>query len=122
MQNRLRTSGSADTDTVQRQAKFEKALKATEDKLVKAIAGQAVIDKRLKDTEDKQIVIDERLNKTLTEQTRIDRQLEITAQDKSRLVRKLERLEEMVTDTRDSLQSKAMVLTDRSKHGGASGP
>ena len=114
LQKRLSTGG-ADTDASARQARFEKTLKATEDKLVKAIAGQAVIDKRLKDTENKQIVIDERLDKTLTEQTRIDRQLEITAQDKSRLVRKLERLEEMVTDTRDSLQSKAMVLlTDQS--------
>lgn len=110
-----KTKGAIDTESLQRQAKFEKSLKAAEDKLVKAIAGQAVIDKRLKDTEDKQTVIDQRLDQSIAEQTRIDRQLEIAAQDKSRLIRKLERLEEMVTDTRDSLQSKAMVLlTDQS--------
>lgn len=115
IENRLKTKGSVDTEAVQRQAKFEKALKATEDKLVKTIAGQAVIDKRLKDTEDKQTAIDQRLDQSLAEQTKLTRQLEITSQDKSRLVRKLERLEEMVTDTRDSLQAKAMVLlTDQS--------
>jgi TPR repeat protein len=115
LETRLKTQGSVDTESVQRQTRFEKSLKATEDKLVKAIAGQALIDKRLKDTEDKQTVIDQRLDQSIAEQTRIDRQLEITAQDKSRLVRKLERLEEMVTDTRDALQSKAMVLlTDQS--------
>ena len=115
IENKLKTKGSVDTEALQRQAKFEKTLKATEDKMVKAIAGQALIDKRLKDTEDKQTAIDQRLDESVAEQTRLDRQLEITAQDKSRMLRKVERLEEIVTDTQDTLQAKAMVLlTDQS--------
>lgn len=115
IENRLKSKGTVDTESLQRQAKFEKSLKVTEEKMVKAIAGQALIDKRLKDTEDKQTAIDQRLDQSISEQTRIDRQLEITAQDKARMLRKMERLEEIVTDTQDSLQAKAMVLlTDQS--------
>lgn len=115
IENKFHTKGSIDTESLQRQVKFEKTLKATEDKMVKAIAGQALIDKRLKDTEDKQAVIDQRLDQSVAEQAKIDRHLEIAAQDKSRLMRKVERLEEMVTDTQDTLRAKAMVLlTDQS--------
>jgi len=115
IENKLKTTGSVDAETLQRQAKFEKALRQTEEKMVKAIAGQALIDKRLKDTEDKQVAIDQRLDQSVAEQAKIDRQLEITAQDKSRLVRKIERLEEIVTETQDTLRAKAMVLlTDQS--------
>ncbi len=115
IENRLKTKGSVDTESLQRQAKFEKSLKMTEEKMVKAIAGQALIDKRLSDTEDKQVVIDQRLDQSVGEQTKIDRQLEISSQDKSRLVRKVERLEEIVTETQDTLRAKAMVLlTDQS--------
>ena len=115
IENKFHTKGSIDTESLQRQVKFEKTLKATEDKMVKAIAGQALIDKRLKDTEDKQAVIDQRLDQSVAEQAKIDRQLEISSQDKSRLMRKVERLEEMVTDTQDTLRAKAMVLlTDQS--------
>ncbi len=115
IENKLKTSGSIDSESLQRQVRFEKTLKATEEKMVKAIAGQALIDKRLQNTEDKQTVIDQRLDESASEQTRIGRQLELTSQDKSRMLRKVERLEEIVTDTQDSLQAKAMVLlTDQS--------
>lgn len=115
IENKLSTKGNVDTESLQRQAKFEKSLRATEEKMVKAIAGQALIDKRLKDTENKQTVIDQRLDQSVTEQAKIDRQLEIASQDKSRLVRKVERLEEIVTETQDTLRAKAMVLlTDQS--------
>lgn len=115
IETKLQTKGSVDTESYQRQVRFEKTLRATEEKMVKTIAGQALIDRRLKDTEDRQIVIDQRLDQSVSEQVRLDRQLELTSQDKSRLLRKVERLEEMVTDTQDTLQAKAMVLlTDQS--------
>ena len=115
LESKLQVGSNSGVEAVQRQAKFEKALKATEDKMLKAIAGQALIDKRLKDSEEKQAAIDARLDQTVSEQVRIDRQLEIAAQDKSRLMRKMERLEEMVSDTQDTLRAKAMVLlTDQS--------
>lgn len=115
IENKLKTKGSVDTESLERQARFERALKTTEEKLVKAVAGQALIDKRLQETEDKQTMIDQRLDESVAEQTRIDRQLELSSQDRSRLVRKLERLEEMMSDTKSALQSKAMVLlTDKS--------
>ena len=115
LEHKIKTTGSLDAEAIQRQAKFERALKATEEKMVKAIAGQALIDKRLKDTEEKQVAIDQRLDQSVTEQIRLDRQLELTAQDKSRLMRKIERLEDIVTETQDTLKAKAMVLlTDQS--------
>jgi localization factor PodJL len=115
IENKLKTKGSVDTESLERQARFERALKTTEEKLVKAVAGQAVIDKRLKETEDKQTAIDQRLDESVAEQARLDRQLELSSQDRSRLVRKLERLEEMMSDTKNALQAKAMVLlTDKS--------
>lgn len=115
IENKIQAKGNVDTESLQRQARFEKILKATEDKMVKAIAGQALIDKRLSNTENKQTMIDQRLDQSVSEQTRLDRQLELTAQDKSRLIRKVERLEEIVTETQDTLRAKAMVLlTDQS--------
>lgn len=115
LENKISTKGSVDAETLQRQARFEKTLRATEEKMVKAIAGQAIIDKRLQETEEKQLMIDQRLDQSVTEQARLDRQLELTAQDKSRLLRKVERLEEIVTETQDTLRAKAMVLlTDQS--------
>lgn len=115
LETRMKTSGSLDTESVGRQLKFEKSLKHTEEKLVQAIAGQALIDQRLKDTEDQQVAINERVDQSVAEQARLNRQHELVAQDKSRLVRKVERLEELVTETQDSLRAKAMVLlTDKS--------
>ncbi|MEM6811621.1 MAG: peptidoglycan-binding protein [Pseudomonadota bacterium] len=104
-----------ENDFTARQAKFEKTLKATEDKMVKAIAGQALIDQRLQDTEEKQMIIDQQLEKSRTEYARLDHLIETNLQDKSRLLRKMEKLEEIVGDTQDSLRAKAMVLlTDQS--------
>lgn len=115
IENKLKASGSLDTETLQRQVRFEKSLKATEDKMLKAFAGQAVIDKRLRDTEDKQTMIDQRLDQSLGEQTKLARQMDIIAQDKARMLRKVERLEEIVLETQESLRAKAMVLlTDQS--------
>ena len=116
VQNKLKSTGSLDTENVQRQVRFENSLKATEDKMLKAIAGQAVIDKRLSDTEDKQIMIDQRLDQSVAEQAKLSRQLDIVSQDKARMMRKVERLEEIVSETQDSLRAKAMVLlTDQSQ-------
>lgn len=115
LETKIKTKGSLDTESTRRQLKFERVLKATEDKLTKAIAGQAVIDQRLSDAEDKQTAMDQRLDQSVAEQARISRQHELVAQDKSRLVRKVERLEELVSETQDSLRAKAMVLlTDQS--------
>ncbi len=115
VENKLKSSGSLDTESLQRQVRFEKSLKATEDKMLKAFAGQAVMDKRLRDTEDKQVVIDQRLDQSLSEQTKLARQIDIVTQDKARMLRKVERLEEIVLETQESLRAKAMVLlTDQS--------
>lgn len=115
LETKIKTVGTIDTESFQRQAKFEKTLKATEEKMVKAIAGQALIDKRLSETESKQAMIDQRLDQSVSEQARLDRQIELTSQDKARMIRKMERLEEIVTETQDTLRSKAMVLlTDQS--------
>lgn len=115
IETKLKTKGSVDTESLERQARFERSLKTTEEKLVKAVAGQALMDSRLKETEDKQVAIDQRLDDSVAEQTRLDRQLELSSQDRSRLVRKLERLEEMMSETKNALQAKAMVLlTDKS--------
>ncbi len=115
LEHSVKTKGTIDTESLQRQARFEKSLKEAEDKIVKAIAGQAIIDKRISDAESKQVAIDQRLDASIAEQTRLDRQLELTAQDKARLLRKVERLEDVVTETQDTLRSKAMVLlTDQS--------
>ncbi len=115
LESRLSTKGSDEGVISDRQAKFEKTLKATEEKMVKAIAGQALIDKRLQDTEEKQMMIHQQIEKSMDDQKKIEHQIEMNVQDKSRLLRKMERLEEMMTDTQDTLRAKAMVLlTDKS--------
>ncbi len=120
LETKIKTKSSIDTEGTHRQLKFEKSLQSTEDKLLQTIAGQALIDQRLKDTEDKHVALDQRLDQSVGEQARLNRQHEIVAQDKSRLVRKVERLEELVSETQDSLRAKAMVLlTDQSAAGNA---
>ncbi len=121
LENKVKTKGNIDTESLQRQAKLEKTLKEAEEQILKTVAGQAMMDKRLSDTESKQVAIDQRLDASVAEQARLDRQLELTAQDKSRLLRKVERLEDVVTETQETLRSKAMVLlTDQSAAKGAS--
>ncbi len=115
LESRFSIKGSDESVISDRQAKFEKTLKATEEKMVKAIAGQALIDKRLQDTEEKQMMIHQQIEKSMDDQKKIEHQIEMNVQDKSRLLRKMERLEEMMTDTQDTLRAKAMVLlTDKS--------
>ena len=115
IENKMQNKGTLESEIFQRQARLEKHFKETEEKLVKSVAGQAVINQRLKATEDKQTAIDQRLDESVAEQARLDRQLELTVQDKSRLNRKMERLEEVIAETQDALRAKAMVLlTDQS--------
>ena len=115
LESRLATSGVGDGNISARQTKFEKTLKDTEEKMVKAIAGQALIDKRLQDTEEKQMMIHQQIEKSMDDQKKIEHQIEMNVQDKSRLLRKMERLEDMMNDTQSTLQAKAMVLlTDKS--------
>ncbi|NQZ14278.1 MAG: SEL1-like repeat protein [Alphaproteobacteria bacterium] len=115
LENKIQSRDQREADIFQRQARFEKVMKETEDKVVKSAASQAILDKKLKETEEKQISIDQRLDESLSEQTRLGRQVDMTAQDKSRMMRKMERLEEIVVETQDSLRAKAMVLlTDQS--------
>lgn len=117
VENKFKSAGTLDSEHTQRQLRFEKSLKSTEDKMLKSIAGQAVMDKRLRDTEDKQTMIDQRLDQSVVEQARLSRQIEISMQDKARMLRKVERLEEMMLETQDALRAKAMVLlTDQSKN------
>lgn len=102
-------------DLEDRQARIEKALKEADDKLVKAIAGQALIDQRIQETENQQTAIFQRLDESVATQARMDRQIEKVSQDRARMLRKVERLEEVVVETKDVLQAKAMVLlTDQS--------
>ncbi|MEM7618462.1 MAG: hypothetical protein AAF244_03655, partial [Pseudomonadota bacterium] len=114
LESRIQHRGDDEASFSERQARFEKTLQATEEKMVKAIAGQALIDKRLHDTEEKQMMIHQQIEKSMDEQKKLEHQIEINIQDKSRLLRKMERLEEMMTDTQDTLRAKAMVLlTDK---------
>ncbi len=116
VENKIQSSGAVGTENVQRQVRFEKTLKATEDKMLKAIAGQAVIDNRLRATEDKQEMMDQRIDQSVAEQTKLSRQIDIATQDKARMMRKVERLEEIVLETQETLRAKAMVLlTDQNK-------
>jgi len=56
VENKMNATGTLDHDVSQRQIRFEKSLRATEDKMLKAIAGQALMDRRLQSTESKQTI------------------------------------------------------------------
>jgi len=115
LETKMMTSRDTASTTDMRNSRYEKSLKATEDKIVKAIAGQALIDQRLKDAEEKQEEFDKALAENKSNQLAVVHQIESSNQEKSRLIRKMERLEEMVSDTQDTLRAKAMVLlTDKS--------
>jgi len=110
LENKIQSRDQREADVLSRQARFEKSLKETEEKMVKSAANQAILNKKISETENKQESIDQRLDESLTEQTRLNRQVELTGQDKSRVMRKVERLEEIVLETQDALRAKAMVL------------
>ena len=113
--NKLQSTDSLDSENTTRQVRFEKSLKATEDKMLKAIAGQAIMDKRIRDTEDKQIMIDQRLDQSVHEQAKLGRQMDLMIQDKALMMRKVERLENIVSETQESLRANTnALLTDES--------
>lgn len=115
LENKIKNTGSAEAKVSERISRFEKSIKDTEARLVKAAAGQALVDQRFRDTEDKFTAVTERLDETAAQQTRLDHKIEKINQDKARFVRKVERLEEIVTETQDALRAKALVLlTDQS--------
>lgn len=115
LEGKIKTRDTTDTEITQRQARFERALKDTEAKLVQTVAGQAILDKRVKDSEDTTLAITQRIDTTLTEQARLDRQIEKIGQDRTRTLRKVERMEEILTETQDTLKARALILlTDQS--------
>lgn len=115
LEHKIKSSDGSDGDIAQRQARFERALKETEAKLVQAVAGQALLDQRIKENEDTTAAVTQRIDATLTEQARLDRQIEKISQDRTRTLRKVERMEEILTETQDTLRARALVLlTDQS--------
>ncbi len=115
LEDKFKSREKIDSEISQRQARFERAVREAENKLVKAAAGQTLIEQRLKDADDKYATVHQRLDETISEQARLDRVMEKTAQEKARIYRKVERLEEIAMETKESLQAKAMVLlTDQS--------
>lgn len=115
LENKLKSRDAIEAELSQRQVRFERALKEAESKLVQASAGQNLIATRLKDTEDKQAMLVQRVDESVVQQARLDRQMEKIGQDKARMLRKVERMEEILTETQDTLKARALVLlTDQS--------
>lgn len=115
LETKIKTQGTQESELLQRQARVERALKETENKLVQASAGQNLLDQRIKTTEEFQANVTTRLDETVTQQARLDRQIEKIAQEKTRMLRKVERMEEILTETQDTLKARALVLlTDQS--------
>ncbi len=112
VENKINSSGAMDGEVSQRQIRFEKTLRATEEKMLKSVANQAVIDKRLQDTENKQTMIDERLDESLREQAKLNRKVDVSLQDKARLLRKMERLEEIVMETQSAIAMRPQVVIE----------
>jgi len=115
LENKFKSRDAIEQEVSQRQARFERALKDAESKLVQAAAGTALMDQRIKDIDDFKVMVTQRIDTTAAEQTRLDRQIEKIVQDKSRMLRKVERMEEILTETQDTLKARALVLlTDQS--------
>ncbi len=115
LETKIKTQDTQETELMQRQARIERALKETENKLVQASAGQNLLDQRIKGTEDFQASVTSRIDETISQQARLDRQMEKIAQEKTRMLRKVERMEEILTETQDTLKARALVLlTDQS--------
>lgn len=119
LENKIKSRDAIDGEITQRQARFERSLKDAESKLVQAAASQNLLDTRLKNTEEFQTAITSRIDETVTQQARLDRQMEKIGQDKTRMLRKVERMEEILTETQDTLKARALVLlTDQSAAAG----
>lgn len=115
LESKIKSRETMETEVSQRQARFERALKEAESKLVQASAGQNLLASRIKDTEEKQAGIIQRVDESVVQQARLDRQMEKIGQDKTRMLRKVERMEEILTETQDTLKARALVLlTDQS--------
>lgn len=118
LENKIKSRDTIENEVSQRQARFERALKDAESKLVQAAAGQSLLDQRLKESEDFRTGVNSRLDEAVSQQARLDRQIEKIGQDKSRMLRKVERMEEILTETQDTLKARALVLlTDQSNAG-----
>lgn len=115
LESKIKGRDAIDGEMTQRQVRFERALKEAESKLVQAAAGQNLLDSRIKTTEEFQAGITTRMDEAVSQQARLDRQLEKIGQDKTRMLRKVERMEEILTETQDTLKARALVLlTDQS--------
>jgi TPR repeat protein len=115
LEQKIKSRETTENESTQRQARFERALKEAESKLVQASAGQNLLITRIKDTEDKHAALTHRIDESVVQQARLDRQMEKIGQDKTRMLRKVERMEEILTETQDTLKARALVLlTDQS--------
>lgn len=85
---------------IKRQEKIEREQKANEGRL------------------DKAATLADKLEETISQQNRLFRRMEKITTDRARMVRKLERIEEVVMETNDAINAKAMVLlTDKNVAG-----
>ncbi len=115
LESKIKSRDAIDGEITQRQVRFERALKEAESKLVQAAAGQNLLDSRIKNTEEFQAGMTSRIDEAVSQQARLDRQMEKIGQDKTRMLRKVERMEEILTETQDTLKARALVLlTDQS--------
>lgn len=115
LEHKIQTRDKLETDMTERQARFEKTLKETEEKLVKTVAGQALLGQKIKEVSDQGTALTVRIDESAAAQSRLNIQLEKVADDKSRMLRKVDRLEEVIQETQDALKARAMVLlTDQS--------
>ncbi len=123
LENKIKSRSTSEEEVTQRQARFERALKEAENKLVQASAGQTLLANRLKETEDRQTGMLQRVDESIMQQARLDRTLEKISTDKARMLRKVERMEEILTETQDTLKARALVLlTDQSTAAGGAFP
>ncbi len=88
---------------VSRQEETERGLRERQERIEKE---QKTHAEKLQKTDS----LMERVEEALADQGRMNRKLEKMTQDKVRLLRKLERIEETVIATKESLNSKALVL------------
>jgi len=96
--------------------KYETQFSEMQNRITKLGKTQEEQDRKLEKAEHLTKAIED----ALQQQNRLARRLEKMTQDKVRLIRKLERIEETVIETREALNSKALVLlTDQGVGGSA---